>query len=109
MAKRQRKKPRYQLEAEMQKRIRANPAAQAENNSWNPPQYYEDVRFRCVDCETDEVWTAEQQQWWYEVAKGPIFSTAIRCRACREKLRDSHHGMPRHSHADRRRDNDQSG
>jgi len=33
------------------------------------------------------VWTAEQQKWWYEVAKGPIFSVAVRCRECRKALR----------------------
>lgn len=101
MAKRQRKKPRYQLEAELQKRIPANPAAQAPNSSWSPPLYYEDIRFKCVDCGTEEVWTAQQQQWWHEVAKGTIYSTAIRCRACREKIRDSHQGTPRRSHAER--------
>lgn len=102
MAKRQRRKPRYEVEAEMRKRIPANPAAQAKNNSYNPPEYYEDIRFKCRDCGTEEVWTAEQQQWWYEVAKGPIFSTAIRCHACREKLRDAHQGTPRRTHADDR-------
>ncbi|MFI4875628.1 MAG: zinc-ribbon domain containing protein [Blastopirellula sp. JB062] len=41
----------------------------------------------CVDCGTEEVWTAMQQKWWYEVMKGAIHSRAIRCRACRRKRR----------------------
>jgi hypothetical protein len=64
MAKHQRKKPRYQVEEEMQKRVRipANLAAQAKNNSYSPPEYYEDIQFKCVDCGAEEVWTAKQQQ-----------------------------------------------
>jgi hypothetical protein len=102
MAKKQRKTPRYQIEERLKKRIPANLAAQAKNNSYYPPEYYEDRQFKCADCGTEEVWTAKQQQWWYEVAKGPIFSTAIRCRACRKKLRDGHQGTPRRSHGQRR-------
>lgn len=103
MAKKQRKTPRYQIEERLKNRIPANLAAQAKNNSYSPPEYYDDIRFKCVECGTEEVWTAKQQQWWYEVAKGPIFSTATRCRACRNNLRDSHQGTPRQSHAERRR------
>jgi len=46
-----------------------------------------------VDAEvgSDELWTAKQQKWWYEIVKGDINSVAIRCRGCRkeEKLRKS--------------------
>src|SRR4028119_727276 len=50
--------------------------------------YYQDKRFECVDCGKAEVWTASQQKWWYEVAKGDIQTTAIRCRSCRRKERE---------------------
>ena len=61
----------------------------APNNSYTlPPDYYTDQPFTCRDCGVEEVWTAERQQWWCEVAKGSIFSTAIRCRACRKVERD---------------------
>jgi hypothetical protein len=50
--------------------------------------YYLDVPFDCVVCGKSEVWTALQQKWWYEVAKGEQYSTARRCRACRKKERD---------------------
>ncbi|MEM9245500.1 MAG: zinc-ribbon domain containing protein [Cyanobacteria bacterium P01_F01_bin.153] len=61
----------------------------APNNSYTiPPDYYTDQPFTCRDCGAEEVWTAERQKWWCEVAQGSIFSTAIRCRACRKIERD---------------------
>jgi hypothetical protein len=70
--------------------VAVNPDALAPNNSYGEPLFvtrgfYTDLPFRCVDCGKDEVWTAHQQKWWYEVAKGPVFATAIRCRPCRRK------------------------
>lgn len=54
--------------------------------SYSPmPLYYVDKPFVCKDCGVEQVWTAEQQKWWYEVARGNINSTAIRCRDCRHK------------------------
>jgi hypothetical protein len=47
--------------------------------------YYEDVSFRCRGCGRDEIWTAAQQKWWYEVAKGYVYSAAKSCRTCRRK------------------------
>ena len=69
--------------------IAADIRQQAPNNSYSlPPQFYVDRPFTCRDCGAEEVWTAEQQKWWYEVAKGPIFSIAVRCRPCRKIERD---------------------
>lgn len=69
-------------------RIAADLSQQAPNNSYGGvPLYYEDTPFTCVDCGKEEVWTAEQQKWWYEVAKGPIYSRAVRCRDCRRARR----------------------
>lgn len=53
------------------------------------PTYYMDKPFTCVDCSVPQVWTAEQQKWYYEVAKGSIYATAVRCRACRKKRRET--------------------
>ena len=54
------------------------------NNTYGElPRYYLDRAFTCRDCGTEEVWTAKQQKWWYEVVHGSINSHAIRCRACR--------------------------
>ncbi|WP_434339275.1 zinc-ribbon domain containing protein [Motilimonas cestriensis] len=49
------------------------------------PLFYLDMPFICKDCESFELWTAKQQKWWYEIAKGSIDSIAIRCRSCRKK------------------------
>jgi hypothetical protein len=40
--------------------------------------YYQDRPFRCKDCGVDELWTAAQQRWWYEVGRGG---------ACRRRAR----------------------
>jgi putative zinc ribbon protein len=69
-----------------------NEALLAPNNSYGAPDfvyrgYYVDRPFRCVDCGKEEVWTGAQQKWWYEVAKGFAYSTAVRCRLCRRKER----------------------
>jgi hypothetical protein len=70
-----------------------NEALLAPNNSYGAPDfvyrgYYVDRPFRCVDCGKAEVWTGTQQKWWYEVAKGFVYTTAIRCRLCRRKKRE---------------------
>ena len=68
--------------------IPADQSKHAPHNSYDPPQYYVDEPFTCVDCGLKEVWTAEQQKWYYEVAKGPIYGRAVRCRECRRKRRE---------------------
>jgi len=73
--------------------IPVNEALLAPNNSYGAPDfvgrgYYVDRPFRCVDCGKEEIWTGTQQKWWYEVAKGFVYSTAVRCRICRRKKRD---------------------
>jgi hypothetical protein len=52
------------------------------------PRFYANLAFQCRDCGSDEVWTARQQKWWYETAKGLLGSVAIRCRSCRRKERE---------------------
>jgi hypothetical protein len=69
-----------------------NEALLAPNNSYGAPDfvyrgYYVDRPFRCVDCGKEEVWTGTQQKWWYEVAKGFVYTTAVRCRLCRRTKR----------------------
>ncbi|MDA8138037.1 MAG: zinc-ribbon domain-containing protein [Desulfobacteraceae bacterium] len=64
----------------------ANQAELAHNNTYGPlPVFYVDRLVVCRDCGKEEVWTARQQKWWYEVAKGNINSFAVKCRACRKK------------------------
>ncbi len=82
-----------EIKATPYKFVPVNEELLAPNNSYGAPAfvtrgYYVDIPFRCVDCGKEEVWTGSQQKWWYEVAKGFAYSTAIRCRACRRKERE---------------------
>jgi hypothetical protein len=107
MAKQRRRKPWYQRAEEERARTAAaaaaartasrgtpvNPEALAPHNSYGEPGFvtrgfYTDRPFECIDCGKAEVWTAAQQKWWYEVAKGDVFTTARRCRACRRRERE---------------------
>ncbi len=66
--------------------VEANHAELVHNNTYGAlPLFYVDMPFECSDCGSDELWTAKQQKWWYEVVKGGINSVAIRCRGCRKK------------------------
>jgi hypothetical protein len=67
-------------------------ATLAPHNSYSQPDflkrgYYVDEPFVCRVCGSPQTWTAAQQKWWYEVAKGPVFSTARLCRTCRQQER----------------------
>lgn len=64
--------------------------ALALNNSYDEPdfikrKYYLNQPFTCAGCNSQEVWTAVQQKWWYEVAKGGLFTIAKFCRTCRRQ------------------------
>jgi hypothetical protein len=48
---------------------------------------YAPVDFTCKTCGKVETWTARQQKWWYETAKGDVFTRATRCRPCRARER----------------------
>ncbi|TWT38606.1 zinc-ribbon domain containing protein [Blastopirellula retiformator] len=60
-------------------------------NSYGEPDFvadgYQDREFRCIDCGAEETWKAAAQKWWYEVAKGSVWSYANRCRTCRRRRR----------------------
>jgi hypothetical protein len=69
-----------------------NEALLAPNNSYGAPDFvyrghYLDTAFTCGNCGKEEIWTANQQKWWFEVAKGFAYSTAKLCRACRALVR----------------------
>jgi hypothetical protein len=70
--------------------VLADPKELSHNNTYGRlPRFYVDRVVVCRQCGTEEVWPAERQKWWYEVAKGNINTAAVLCRACREneKLR----------------------
>jgi hypothetical protein len=91
-------KRKAQSKIRMGKRIRADLSKQTPNNSYSPPLYYEDVSFKCRDCGSECVWTAEQQLLWYEEWGGPVQSTAIRCRSCRQRVRREKIEQKKHMH-----------
>ena len=67
-----------------------NVSALAPSNSYGVPDfvargYYSDEPFKCTGCGAGQVWTAHQQKWWYEVAKGYVYSHAKLCRPCRRR------------------------
>jgi len=71
----------------------ADPSKQVPNNSYGAPLlFYVDTPFTCIDCGKSEIWSAQQQQWYYEVAKGSLYATAVRCRDCREIHARTHDG-----------------
>lgn len=74
----------------LENRIPVNVSVLAPTNSYGRPDFvqrgfYIDTTFTCKDCGKSEVWTSRQQKWWYEVAKGDMFTLATRCRPCRRK------------------------
>lgn len=64
--------------------VLADPARLAHNNTYSPlPRFYVDRVIKCRECGAEEVWLAGRQKWWYEVAKGSIWTDALYCRSCR--------------------------
>lgn len=64
--------------------VKVNVAALASYNSYGPPKFVElgfylDQPFTCEGCGKLEIWTAHQQKWWYEIAKGDVWSLAKLC------------------------------
>ena len=70
--------------------VAADTSQQIPINSYAAPKkFYVDVDFKCMDCGSEEIWTANQQKWYYEVAKGSLHATAVRCRECRNRLKEA--------------------
>jgi Probable zinc-ribbon domain len=104
MAKKNRRKARYVREWE-EREAAATLAARRENGAPVDParippypdvlrasdgsyrDFFEDIEFRCQDCGAEQVWTAADQKWWFEVAGGSLYSRAVRCAACRAARR----------------------
>ena len=73
--------------------VPVNPTALRPYNSYGAPLFvtrgfYDDQPFSCKACRKEDIWTATQQKWWYEIAKGEVWSGAIHCRACRRRERE---------------------
>jgi len=88
--------------AELRGKVLVNPANLRPTNSYGTPDfvtrgYYIDTPFNCKACGKAQVWTATQQKWWYESAKGDVWTVAVLCRPCRirERERKAAARMPR--------------
>jgi Probable zinc-ribbon domain len=73
--------------------VLVNPSLLRSTNSYDIPdfvqrEFYVDRLFRCKDCGKSEVWSASRQKWWYEIAKGDVWTIATRCRPCRRLERE---------------------
>lgn len=73
--------------------VPVNVANLAPDNSYSTPDFvtrgfYVDRPFDCKACAKPQVWTATQQKWWYETAKGNVWTVAVLCKPCRQKERE---------------------
>lgn len=78
--------------ARLRGEVLVNPERLAPSNSYDTPEFvqrgtYRPIAFTCKTCGKAETWTPHQQKWWYEAAKGGLFTTATMCRPCRGKER----------------------
>ncbi len=53
------------------------------NTYSSPPEYYYDIEFACKCCGKKDVWTAENQKYWFEKLGKNINTTATKCSICR--------------------------
>jgi len=88
---------RFAAEKERARRLRGQVLVNIQNlrptGSYDTPdfvkrEFYVDQPFRCKDWGAEGIWTATQQKWWYETAKGDVWTTAVRCRPCRRRERE---------------------
>lgn len=68
--------------------IPVDPDAVNIGHSRERPLFYRDISFQCRDCGVQEVWSAADQLWYYEAARGYFLNAAVRCRACRKVERE---------------------
>jgi Probable zinc-ribbon domain len=70
--------------------VLVNSANLRPTNSYDTPDFvargfYVDRPFACKACAAPQVWSATQQKWWYEAAKGDVWTVAVLCKPCRRR------------------------
>ncbi len=70
--------------------VLVNPQNLRPTNSYGTPDFvkrghYVDMPFNCKSCGVLQVWTEFQQKWWYESAKGDVWTKSVLCRNCRKR------------------------
>lgn len=78
--------------AQLKGQVLVNPENLRPTNSYGTPEFvvrgfYVDMPFACKACDKPQIWTANQQKWWYESAKGDVWTIAVLCRPCRLRER----------------------
>ena len=78
------------LRALAKRHILVNPGNLRPTNSYGTPEFvrrghYLDMPFSCKSCGCAQVWTETQQKWWYESAKGDVWTIAVLCKPCRRR------------------------
>src|SRR5687768_3585787 len=68
-------------------RIKATPERLVQKNSRSFPDWYEDSTSTCVDCRERFVFTALEQQMWYEEFGIPHYAHPKRCLDCSKSFR----------------------
>lgn len=87
----EREREKMKAKQELAKRhVLVNPANLRPTNSYGTPEFvkrghYVDLPFNCKACGAAQVWTESQQKWWYESAKGDVWTIAVLCRPCRRR------------------------
>jgi DNA-directed RNA polymerase subunit RPC12/RpoP len=66
-------------------RIRADASKLVPTNSLGRPEFYHDERVKCRDCKSEFVFTASEQQAWYEKYEIPHYAKRVRCEHCSKK------------------------
>lgn len=62
--------------------IKADRSRQVPTGSYFPPEFYYDEVKICEDCKDEFLFSAEEQQAWYEQYKIPHYAVAVRCPFC---------------------------
>ena len=52
-----------------------------------PRHWYVDATFKCEDCGSEFLFSAKEQEFWYETRRFYVDSQPKRCAACRKKER----------------------
>ena len=65
--------------------LAGDPDKQNRGNGYAAKFYYVDISFFCNGCGNKEVWTAKQQQKYFETQKGNIYNKPKWCYECHNK------------------------
>ncbi len=68
------------LELDYSTAIAAN--VELQNFTVMPRRWYVDARFHCVDCKAEFLWSAKEQQVWFETYRFFVDSLRTRCDDC---------------------------